>query len=129
MDSRRKAPRTRRDMQDVPLLSVSFPLLRDLPRVPSHKPFFDGFLIADAGSIWGRHFPSTGLRIQDLRPPRDPVPPEIGTVPDSAGAWLGPVHLPDGFAGHEVANDRVYRVHTSPLGAQTARVYWLVRGA
>ena len=110
---------------DSPLMRVSFPSLRELPRVPSHKPFFDGFLIDDAGNIWARHFPSTGLGIQDLRPPRHPAPPETWTVLDSAGVWLGPVHLPDGFAAHEVANDRVYGVHTSPLGAQTVRVYRL----
>ena len=113
---------------DSPLMSVSFPALRELPRVPSHKPFFDGFLVDDAGNFWARHFPSTGLGIQDLRPPRDPAPPETWTVLDSAGVWLGPVHLPDGFAAHEVANDRVYGVHTSPLGTQTVRVYRLVRG-
>ena len=105
----------------------SFPSLREFPRVPTHKPFFDAFLIDDAGSIWARHFPSTGLGIQDLRPPRDPAPPETWTVLDSAGVWLGPVRLPDGFAAHEVANDRVYGVHTAPLGAQTVRVYRLVR--
>ncbi len=105
----------------------SFPSLREFPRVPTHKPFFDRFLIDDAGNIWARHFPSTGLGIQDLRPPRDPAPPEIWTVLDSAGVWLGPVRLPDGFAAHEVANDRVYGVHTAPLGAQMVRVYRLVR--
>ena len=94
---------------------------------PTHKPFFDGFLIDDAGNIWARRFPSTGLGIQDLRPPRDPTRPEIWTVLDSAGVWLGPVHLPDGFAAREVANDRVYGVHTSPIGTQTVRVYRLVR--
>ena len=106
---------------------LSFPSLRDFPRVPTHKPFFDRFLVDDAGNIWARHFPSTGLGIQDLRPPRDPAPPETWTVLDSAGVWLGPVHLPDGLAAHEVANDRVYGVHTSPLGAQTVKVYRLVR--
>ncbi len=106
----------------------SFPSLREFPRVPTHKPFFDRFLVDDAGNIWARHFPSTGLGIQDLRPPRDPAPPETWTVLDSAGVWLGPVHLPDGFAAHEVANGRVYGVHTSALGAHTVRVYRLVRG-
>lgn len=106
----------------------AFPSLREFPRVPTHKPFFDRFLIDDAGNIWARHFPSTGLGIQDLRPPRDPAPPETWTVLDSAGVWLGPVRLPDGFAAHEVANGRVYGVHTSPLGTQTVRVCRLVRG-
>lgn len=105
----------------------SFPSLREFPRVPTYKPFFDRFLVDDAGNIWARHFPSTGLGIQDLRPPRDPAPPETWTVLDSAGVWLGPVHLPVGFAAHEVANGRVYGVHTSPLGAQTVRVYRLAR--
>lgn len=105
----------------------SFPALREFPRVPMHKPFFDGLLVDDLGNIWARHFPSNGLGIQDLRPPRDPAPPEIWTVLDSAGVWLGPVHLPDGFAAHAVANDRVYGVHTAPLGAQTVRVYRLLR--
>lgn len=105
----------------------SFPSLREFPRVPTHKPFFDRFLVDEAGNIWARHFPSTGLGIQDLRPPRDPAPPETWTVLDSAGVWLGPVRLPDGFAAHEVANGQVYGVHTSPLGAQTVRVYRLVR--
>lgn len=106
----------------------SFPSLREFPRVPTHKPFFDRFLIDNAGNIWARHFPSTGLGIQDLRPPRDPAPPETWTALDSAGVWLGPVLLPDGFAAHEVANGRVYGVHTSALGTQTVRVYRLVRG-
>lgn len=106
----------------------SFPSLREFPRVPTHKPFFDRFVIDDAGNIWARHFPSTGLGIQDLRPPRDPAPTETWTVLDSTGVWLGPVHLPDGFAAHEVANGRVYGVHTSGLGTQTVRVYRLVRG-
>jgi len=105
----------------------AFPSLREFPRVPTHKPFFDRFLIDDAGNIWARHFPSTGLGIQDLRPPRDPAPPETWTALDSAGVWLGPVHLPDGFAAHEVANGRVYGVHTSALGTQTVRVYRLAR--
>lgn len=105
----------------------SFPSLREFPRVPTHKPFFDRFLVDDAGNIWARHFPSIGLGIQDLRPPRDPAPPETWTVLDSAGVWLGSVHLPDGFAAHEVANGRVYGVHTAPLRAQTVRVYRLVR--
>ena len=112
---------------DSPLISLSFPSLRELPRIPSHKPFFDGFLVDDVGNIWARHFPSTGLGIYDLRPPRDPAPAEIWTVLDSAGVWLGPVHLPDGFAAHEVTNDRIYGVHTAPLGSQTVRVYRLVR--
>ncbi len=105
----------------------SFPSLREFPRVPTHKPFFDRFLIDDAGNIWARHFPSTGLGIQDLRPPRDPAPPETWTVLDSTGVWLGPVHLPSAFAAHEVANGRLYGVHTSPLGEQTVRVYQLVQ--
>ena len=112
---------------DSPLISLSFPSLRELPRIPSHKPFFDGFLVDDVGNTWARHFPSTGLGIYDLRPPRDPASPETWTVLDSAGVWLGPVHLPAGFAAHEVANDRIYGVHTAPLGAQTVRVYRLVR--
>lgn len=114
--------------QGSPDALFAFPSLREFPRVPTHKPFFDRFLIDDAGNIWARHFPSTGLGIQDLRPPRDPAPPEIWTVLDSAGVWMGSVHLPDGFAAHEVVNGRVYGVHTSPLGAQTVRVYRLVRG-
>lgn len=113
--------------QGSPDALFSFPSLREFPRVPTHKPFFDRFLVDDAGNIWARHFPSTGLGIQDLRPPRDPAPPETWTVLDSAGVWLGPVHLPDGFAAHGVANERLYGVNTSPLGAQTVRVYRLVR--
>lgn len=35
--------------------------------------------------------------------------------------------LPGGFAAHEVANDRMYGVYTAPHGAQTVRVYRIVR--
>lgn len=113
--------------ENSPDAILAFPSLREFPRVPTHKPFFDRFLVDEHGNIWARHFPSTGLGIQDLRPPRDPTPPETWTVLDSAGVWLGPVHLPDGVAAHEVANGRVYGVHTAPMGAQTVRVYRLRR--
>ena len=113
--------------QGSPDALFSFPSLREFPRVPTHKPFFDGFLLDDQGNIWARHFPPNGLGIQDLRPPHDPPAPETWTVLNSAGVWLGPVHLPGGFAAHDVANDRVYGVYTAPHGAQTVRVYRLVR--
>lgn len=113
--------------EDSPDALFSFPPLREFPRVPTHKPFFDRFLLDDQSNIWARHFPPNGLGIQDLRPPHDPPAPETWTVLNSAGAWLGPVHLPSGFAAHEVANDRVYGVYTAPHGAQTVRVYRLVR--
>ncbi len=113
--------------QNSPDALVSFPSLREFPRLPTRKPFFDRFLLDDQGNIWARHFPPNGLGIQDLRPPHDPPAPETWTVLDSAGVWLGPVHLPGGFAAHEVANDRVYGVYTAPHGAQTIRVYRLVR--
>ena len=112
---------------DSPLARLAFPSLREFPRVPSHKPFFDGFLVDDLGNIWARHFPSNALGIQDLRPPLDPAPPETWTVLDSAGVWLGPVRLPDGFAAYEVANDHIYGVYTAPHGAQTVRIYRVVR--
>ena len=108
---------------DNPYTRFSFPALRELPRIPTSRPVFDGFLIDDRCNIWVRHFPKTALGIQDQLPPVDPPPVETWTVLDSAGIWLGPIRLPERFAAHDVANGRVYGVHTAAEGIETVRVY------
>lgn len=108
---------------DDPYTRFSFPALRELPRIPTRRPVFDGFLIDDRCNIWARHFPKTALGIQDLLPPIDGPPVEAWTVLDPAGTWLGPIRLPERFAAHDVANGRVYGVYTAADGTETIRAY------
>lgn len=86
-------------------------------------PPFEGILVSDEDDIWIGGFMGPEMVIPGTRAPKRPW-----LVFDSSGVLRAKTETPEGFLPYSVREGRLFGVFSDEMGAETIRVYSIMRG-
>lgn len=96
-------------------------------RYPDHRPAYASLLVDGDGHLWARAFPANAPGYANQAPPSPSNPPDLWSVFDPEGRWLGQVSTPAGFVVKAIDSDRVVGIYNDSLDVEHVRVYELVK--
>jgi hypothetical protein len=124
-------------LERFPGIAQVVPPLASVGALPADKPLFRSIIVDDEHNLWVRRYPDFIAGRPDLydrdvplrySPPPGDVP-EVYSVIDAAGRWLGEVDVPADFVVRGVYRNRVLGVWKDELDVEHVRVYRLLKEA
>jgi hypothetical protein len=122
-------------LENFPQAGLLLPPLDDVPGLPAVKPYFRSFLVDDESNLWVRHYPEFLAGRPDLfdrdvplrfDPPHGSVP-EVYSIFDPDGRWLGDIEVPPDLIVRSVHRNRLLAVWKDELDVEHVRAYRIVK--